>query len=55
MRAWSNGSSVRAGAARRTASVCTGAFLLAATGLLDRRRAVTHWEYCDELAGAIPR
>jgi transcriptional regulator GlxA family with amidase domain len=39
----------RAGAARRTASVCTGAFLLAATGLLDHRRAATHWEYCDEL------
>jgi transcriptional regulator GlxA family with amidase domain len=45
---------VRAGAARRTASVCTGAFLLAATGLLDRRRAVTHWEYCDELSRRHP-
>jgi transcriptional regulator GlxA family with amidase domain len=44
----------RAGAARRTASVCTGAFLLAATGLLDRRRAVTHWEYCDELSRRHP-
>jgi transcriptional regulator GlxA family with amidase domain len=45
---------VRAGAARRTASVCTGAFLLAAAGLLDRRRAVTHWEYCDELSRRYP-
>lgn len=45
---------VRAGAARRTASVCTGAFLLAATGLMDRRRAVTHWEYCDLLRRLHP-
>jgi transcriptional regulator GlxA family with amidase domain len=45
---------VRAGAARRTASVCTGAFLLAAAGLLDRRRAVTHWEYCDLLSRRHP-
>jgi transcriptional regulator GlxA family with amidase domain len=45
---------IRAGAARRTASVCTGAFLLAATGLLDRRRAVTHWEYCDLLSRRYP-
>ena len=44
----------RAGVARRTASVCTGAFLLAATGLLDRRRAVTHWEYCDLLSRRHP-
>jgi transcriptional regulator GlxA family with amidase domain len=45
---------VRAGVARRTASVCTGAFLLAATGLLDQRRAVTHWEKCDELSRRHP-
>ena len=45
---------VRAGAARRTASVCTGAFLLAAAGLLDHRRAVTHWEYCDLLSRRHP-
>ena len=45
---------LRAGAARRTASVCTGAFLLAAAGLLDKRRAVTHWEYCDLLSRRHP-
>jgi transcriptional regulator GlxA family with amidase domain len=39
---------------RRTASVCTGAFLLAATGLLDGKRATTHWRYCDELARHHP-
>lgn len=44
----------RAGHARRIASVCTGAFLLAATGLLDSRRAVTHWSVCDELARRHP-
>ena len=40
----------RAKQARRTASVCTGAFLLAASGVLDGRRAVTHWSFCAELA-----
>ena len=40
----------KAGRARRIASVCTGAFLLASTGLLNGRRATTHWSYCDELA-----
>jgi transcriptional regulator GlxA family with amidase domain len=40
--------------ARRVASVCTGAFLLAAAGLLDGRRAATHWSYCAELARRFP-
>jgi transcriptional regulator GlxA family with amidase domain len=42
------------GLARRTAGVCSGSFILGAAGLLDGRRAVTHWAYCDELAGAFP-
>lgn len=44
----------RTARARRAASVCTGAFLLGASGVLDGRRAVTHWSYCDELARRHP-
>jgi transcriptional regulator GlxA family with amidase domain len=44
----------RANKARRVASVCTGAFLLGATGMLDGRRAVTHWSFCVELARRFP-
>jgi transcriptional regulator GlxA family with amidase domain len=44
-----------AGRARRIASVCTGAFVLAATGLLDGKRAVTHWRWCELLARTYPR
>lgn len=36
--------------ANRLASVCTGAFLLARTGLLDGGRAVTHWAACDQFS-----
>jgi transcriptional regulator GlxA family with amidase domain len=44
----------QAASARRVASVCTGAFLLAAAGLLDERRAVTHWTRCAELGRRYP-
>jgi len=42
------------GTARRTTSVCTGAFLLAASGLLHGRRATTHWEQAGRLAEGFP-
>ncbi len=39
---------------RRVASVCTGAAVLAAAGLLDGRRATTHWQYAPVLAARHP-
>lgn len=41
--------------AERVASVCSGALILAAAGLLDGRRATTHWEDCAHLERAFPR
>ena len=40
--------------ADRVASVCTGAYVLAAAGLLDGRRATTHWSWCDDLQRRHP-
>ncbi len=44
-----------AGLSRRIASVCTGATVLAAAGLLDHRRATTHWYEATRLAERYPR
>tara|TARA_R110002020_G_scaffold234179_1_gene446108 strand:+ start:2300 stop:3256 length:957 start_codon:yes stop_codon:yes gene_type:complete len=44
----------RAARVRRMASVCSGAFLLAEAGLLDGRRAATHWNRYDEFVARFP-
>jgi transcriptional regulator GlxA family with amidase domain len=44
-----------AGRSRRTVSICAGAFPLAATGLLDGRRAATHWKLASHLAARFPK
>ncbi|MEU7752269.1 DJ-1/PfpI family protein [Micromonospora sp. NPDC049171] len=43
-----------AAAAGRVASICTGAFVLAAAGILDGKRATTHWQVAHELAVRCP-
>ncbi len=44
----------RAPAARRLAAICSGAYLPATLGLLDERRAVTHWNRCRDFAARFP-
>jgi transcriptional regulator GlxA family with amidase domain len=44
-----------AGRSRRVGSVCTGALLLARAGVLDGRRATTHWVACSDLARRYPQ
>lgn len=39
----------------RVVSICSGVFVLAAAGLLDGRRATTHWHYAERLAARYPR
>jgi transcriptional regulator GlxA family with amidase domain len=43
-----------AGRSRRIAAICTGAFVLAEAGLLNGRKAVTHWNFCERLAKDYP-
>lgn len=45
----------QSGKSRRFGSVCTGAFVLAEAGLLNGRRATTHWNWCNKLARNYPR
>lgn len=51
LRAWVR----RVAACGRVASVCSGAFVLAAAGVLDGLRVATHWQACDALAAHFPR
>lgn len=45
----------QAGASRRVGSVCVGAFLLAEAGLLNGRKATTHWAFASRMAGEFPK
>ncbi len=45
----------RASTTRRIASTCTGIYALAETGLLDGRRATTHWRFAADVADRFPR
>ena len=53
-RALADAARVPAANARRVASICTGAFILAAAGLLTGKRATTHWKVAHELAKRCP-
>ncbi|MEX0899293.1 MAG: GlxA family transcriptional regulator [Gammaproteobacteria bacterium] len=44
----------RAADTRRVVTICTGIYLVAATGLLDGRRATTHWRYADDVRRRFP-
>lgn len=58
--AWEDGVSLDAlrkqiSCSRRVVSICVGAFVLAATGLLDGRRATTHWNVADRFRSLFPK
>lgn len=44
----------QAGIVRRICSLCAGAFILAEAGVLKNKKAVTHWELCDEMSNRYP-
>ena len=45
----------RASECRRVGSICTGAYILAQAGLLDGKRAATHWAFVSELSSRFPK
>ena len=44
----------QSGTVRRICSLCAGAFILAEAGILKNKKAVTHWQLCDEMATSYP-